>query len=489
MPEEKKKQSLLVSFLSVSSSKFIKYGIQLIATMMLARFRTLEEYGTFSQIVLVTNLAISIFMMGLPNSLNFFLARAETDEEKNRFVSLYYTVNTVLSFIVGLLMVICTPLMEKYFHNKLLSSFLYFIAMYPWTKIILSSVENLSVVYNRTKFLAAFRLTSSLVNILIILLVQWMNWTFREYVALLLATEIIYTMVTYWFAGSNAGKLHPYFNKNLMKKILIFSIPLGLSTACGTLRHEMDKFYIGLVMDTERLAIYTNAAKEMPVKMIAASITAVLLPKMAKLQKENKVKEAVKLWHDVTVFSLILNTFFAIGLFVFSKEAILVLYSKKYLPGAEVFGIYSLTYIIRSTYFGMVLNTGGNTKLILKSSIISLVVNAVMNVVCFHLFGFVGPALATVISTFAAAFYLLYHTSKHTGIPYGKIFPWKDSGIIIAVNTVIGIGFYFLKSMIPFSSSAMEIVFALVSAVVWAGLDFVIFRKKLKEKWKIMKKH
>ena len=28
MPEEKKKQSLLVSFLSVSSSKFIKYGIQ-----------------------------------------------------------------------------------------------------------------------------------------------------------------------------------------------------------------------------------------------------------------------------------------------------------------------------------------------------------------------------------------------------------------------------------------------------------------------------
>lgn len=172
MPEEKKKQSLLVSFLSVSSSKFIKYGIQLIATMMLARFRTLEEYGTFSQIVLVTNLAISIFMMGLPNSLNFFLARAETEEEKNRFVSLYYTVNTVLSFIVGLLMVICTPLMEKYFHNKLLSSFLYFIAMYPWTKIILSSVENLSVVYNRTKFLAAFRLTSSLVNILIILLVQ-----------------------------------------------------------------------------------------------------------------------------------------------------------------------------------------------------------------------------------------------------------------------------------------------------------------------------
>jgi len=149
----KNKNSLGGSVLSLASSKFIKYGFVLISGMLLSRFRTLEEYGTYSQIMLVTNLVTAILMMGLPNSLNFFLARAETLEEKNRFVSFYYTINTGLSLVVGAILVLMTPVMELYFKNSLLSSFLYFIAVYPWTKIIMSSVENLLVVFHKAKLL------------------------------------------------------------------------------------------------------------------------------------------------------------------------------------------------------------------------------------------------------------------------------------------------------------------------------------------------
>ena len=64
--------------------------ISMATTTLLVRFRTLEEYGTYSQLLLVKNLITTIFIMGLPNSINYFLARAETEEEKRKYLSTLY---------------------------------------------------------------------------------------------------------------------------------------------------------------------------------------------------------------------------------------------------------------------------------------------------------------------------------------------------------------------------------------------------------------
>jgi len=209
----------------------------------------------------------------------------------------------------------------------------------------MSSVENLLVVFHKAKLLIFYRIANSGMTVLVILFVQWMDWSFRHYLFLFLLVEIVFTLLTYVFAMLNTGKLHFCFNRELLIKVLKFSLPLGIATAMGTLRMEMDKLFIGFVMDTEKLALYTNAAKELPVTMISASFTAVLLPHIARLQKDNKTEEGVKLWNDVTVLSFIINSMIACGLFVFSKEAVLFLYSEKYydmrflknLVGDEVF--------------------------------------------------------------------------------------------------------------------------------------------------------
>jgi len=72
----------------------------MITAMLLSRFRTLEEYGTYSQLLMVINIATTFFMLGLPNSINFFLARAENNNERQKFLSVYYTLSTVLSFFL-----------------------------------------------------------------------------------------------------------------------------------------------------------------------------------------------------------------------------------------------------------------------------------------------------------------------------------------------------------------------------------------------------
>jgi len=81
------KSTIASNRLKLTTSKLITMMISMITAMLLSRFRTLKEYGTYSQLLLVINLFTTIFMLELPNSVNFFLARAENDEEKQKFLS------------------------------------------------------------------------------------------------------------------------------------------------------------------------------------------------------------------------------------------------------------------------------------------------------------------------------------------------------------------------------------------------------------------
>ena len=131
-------------------SKVLTLTITMATTMLLARFRSFQEYGTYSQLLLVINLVSSLLMLGLPNSINYFLARADKQEERRKFLSLYYVLSTTISFIIGLVLVLAIPLIELYFKNYTIRCFYYFLALYPWSSIVSSSIENVLVVYKKT---------------------------------------------------------------------------------------------------------------------------------------------------------------------------------------------------------------------------------------------------------------------------------------------------------------------------------------------------
>ena len=126
----------------LTAAKMVTIFIALVSSMLLSRFRTLEEYGTYSQILIVINLVTSLFTLGLPNSTNYFLARAENLQERKQFLSVYYSLNTILCFGMGIVLVCSVPLIVSYFNNPLIRSFIYVLTLLPWTKVIISSISN-----------------------------------------------------------------------------------------------------------------------------------------------------------------------------------------------------------------------------------------------------------------------------------------------------------------------------------------------------------
>ena len=270
----------------------------------------------------------------------------------------------------------------------------------------------------------------------------------------------------------------------MIREIFVFSIPLGLASVVGTLNIEIDKLLIGRLMSTEDLAVYTNASKELPLTIIATSITAVLLPQLAKMLKKGEGKEAVSLWGNAVELSFLCICLFVAGVFTYAPDVMSLLYSEKYLSGLSVFRVYTLVLLLRCTYFGIILNAMGKSRLIFLCSIASLVFNIILNPVLYWAMGMIGPAVATFLSISIINIGQLVLTAKEVGVPFRKVFPWKNLAKISLVNILLACCFAMLKQVLPLEQIVGSLVESLVLGAVWAILYAALMRKPALRAWR-----
>lgn len=470
--------------IKLTFSKVITLLIATITSMILVRVRTLDEYGTYSALLLVINLFTSLFMLGLPNSINYFLAKAETVEEKKHFLSIFYTLNTLLSIIIGVVLVLAIPLIETYFHNRFIRSFFYFLAFYPWASTTISSFDNVLVVYKKTTLLMIFKIMYGISMLLSVLIIHWLGFGFSIYMIVFISTNCVFSFSSYCISSKISGGIKPKVDFHFIKTIFWFSIPIGLSTLIATLSIEIDKLLIGRLMDASQLAIYTNAAKELPLTIIATSVTAVILPHIVIMVKNGRMKEAVDLWGNATVLAYIFISLMTAGVFVYAEDVMRLLYSEKYLPGIGVFRIYCLTMLVRCTYFGMLLNSTGNTKKIMYCSLANLTLNAILNPLFYLWIGMEGPALATLISITLVSLFMLFITSKVSKISFSRVFPWKKILGITIVSFTFGLLFWKIKEIVPLDSLLGSLVESILLGFVWTVFFVLVLWSQIKQSWK-----
>lgn len=472
------KNGLISDGFKITSIKFITTFLTLFSAMILSRSLTLIEYGTYSQLMLAINLITTIIILGLPNSINFFIADIEK-AESNKFLSTYFSLALILSVLSGIILMATNSLMIIYFRNSLLSEFTLFLFLFPLTKIISTSFDHVLIVYKKTNQMMILKLVHTLFILTPLSLSFLSKITFTQYIYTFMTFEILYSFIVYLVYNKIIGKFKFVIDYKLVRDIFRFSIPIGLASVLGIISNQLDKLIIGRFYNTAELAIYANAAKELPIAIIASSITAVLLPRIIKIFKQDK-KRAIQLWSNVSLLTFAIMAFFSLTLIAFSDEVITLLYSEKYIPGKTVFQIYSLVLIFRFTYFGMILNAAGKTKFVFYSSLLSLVLNVILNFILFYTIGFNGPAIATVISLALIAFLQIIASSKVSSVPFTMIFRWKNMTELLVFNVIAMGGVLYLKTIVSFSYNTNYYIFLLIIFALWSFIYLLYFYYRFK---------
>ena len=475
------KNKLLSDTTILTLNNSISIVVSIIQAKILASCFSLADVGLQTQVNITSTLLMSFFVMGLPSTPQFFIPRADSPLEKKNFVSQLYFLYNIIGFLSAVAVTFLMPFIVSYFKNPALEQCSLILILQPWVKLFASAYNGIMVSQGKAKQTAYFGFVRAAISILTLGCVWLIELSIVQYLYINFFVEAVFAVLMFIVSiRSVHGIKFFYFDKKLLKEILFFALPLGVSGIVGTLTVETDKLFVSYFYDTEQLAVYNNVAKELPLTLLSSSFLSVLLPLIVRYVKHNKIDKAFRLWKLVIEFSAYIMVFGVMALIVFSREIILILYSEKYLSGQPVFIIFAIVLIARITYFGMMLKARGEARSILYCSVATLVLNVILNLVFQYFFGIVGFALGTLVSIVAVNILQLILTSRHMKIPFSDVFPWKQLGRILLLNIAFAAVFAAVKYMLHIEERAGDIIFSVLLGCVWLAIYFLVIKNKIK---------
>ena len=103
--------------------------------------------------------------------------------------------------------------------------------------------------------------------------------------------------------------------------------------------------------------------------------------------------------------------------------------------------------------------------------------------VCYCIWGFIGPAIATVVSIAITAFLQLLYSSRVINVSFARIFPWRKLLQITIINVVLAVIVMEVKNIIILDRVVGSLAESIFLGICWAGLYLLVVRKTLLENW------
>ncbi|MFH1143333.1 MAG: oligosaccharide flippase family protein [Candidatus Eisenbacteria bacterium] len=425
----------------VSLGRGVAAAAGLATVMVLSRLLSREDYGTYRQAWLVFFLLAPIMQLGLTQSASYFCAQMDRRGRKTYVAQngIALLVSGVLSSLV--LLSFAGPI-SRLFGNDALITPLRAFALFPAFALPFELTENTLVAVGRagragvvtaasnvlqaTVTLVAFLGGASLAQVFFYLtlfaLARWVA-------AALIFLRIYHDLSIHW----NWGEL---------REQLIFSLPMGAAVMVGLLSRQMDKLIVSSHFSTEQFAIYANGSYDIPlINIVTLSVTAVLVPAIVRARAAGDIGEVQRIWHGAA--RRVATLFYPVFAFLLiaAHPFMVLLFSEEYAGSAAPFRVFLFLFPIRIAFHSGFQRALGRTRQIFIASAGSFVISLAAALVLIRIewIGFLGPAIASVLSAYFAAGYAIVDVSRTLGWRQREYFPWPTLGKIMILSLVAAV--------------------------------------------------
>lgn len=423
----------------------------IITTKILSVGLSLSEYGTYSQANLVVSIGTSILMFGLGDALNYFYNNKNSDEsDRYRIVNTIFAAEVVMGVIFFAVVVLARDLIAAYFSNAALKALLALVAFRPMLDNLVYFYQILYVSTGKAKIIAVRNLVVSLLKVAIIYLSVYFLKSIVAIFAALLLIDILQLVFFKLFFAKDSFMVNPFkIQADSIRKIFAFAAPMGVYAFTNLLLRDVDKLVIGRLADVETLAVYTNCSKVLPFDIFATSFSTVLIPIIMKFVSAKDTENTVHVFSSYLKVSYYTVWLFGAAVLAVPSQALEFLYSSEYLSGIGVFVLYIFESMIRFGSIHIVLTARGKAKTLMSYSVIALLVNTVLNILLYWWVGIIGPAIATVMTSFGILLLIIHRTNKELSVKWTQIFNVKDiirsiSFYAVSACVAYGVNYAFL---------------------------------------------
>lgn len=453
-----KRSSLLIA------SQFLKLLVQLLILYWYARLLSLNEYGRYQLVWLISNLLSVIGLFGLPSVLlSYSLGSIQGFIRSKRHLFLSITL------LLQIVPIVYLWITKKNLDNTELLLLMAMILVQHLTII----AETIAMKQQLEKKLFTVNITYQILFLTAHFLIFYSSYTL-SYLLLGLIGCLLIKLLLLWKPLMSIFKTQsPHtFDKNIGAQWLY----LGLNDLMGLLFKWIDKWFILLLLTVAQFAVYFNGSYEIPI--FALMVNAVGNVMLIDMARNKTARSTVNTFHrSALLLSAFVYPAFAYLLF-FYTDLFTLLFSNKYEAALPIFFVSLFILPLRITNYTAALQVHQQTDKILKGSILDIVLALLLALFLYPWKGLPGLAAAFVLSTWIQGFYYGWHTAKLLKVPMFSLLPFPSllQWMLICVASM-GIG----KYVVPGNYYVIELMIGAIISGVLALLMLLAYRKKTQE--------
>lgn len=440
----------------------------------LVNVRTLSQndYGVYRQFWLLFETLSAIFIMSFPNSLFYYLPRAETHKEKSIYVTQTLVFLVVMGFLSwGAYGVLHAVLREGL--GAVVEQYFWAFCLFTLFTMVSRYMDSLFVADRQPGRQSIYHMVTNILQALLVILLSWytrditlMVWGLTGFSFLKFLFTILYTRSAY-------GISLRFISMHSIQEQFSYALPLGLSSIVLILFTQTDKYIITHYMGSAAFAIYSVGAFQVPfVNIIRGSVTNITFPLMSELQKQGKYAEIVDLYQRATLKTSVLFYPIFVFLAVSAKEFITILFTQQYAEAAPVFALYLLLFVRSSVETGSILMIFRKNIFLLEVFLAGFIANVLLSIILFNKFGWLGVPIATVLVTYAVSVVNMIRAAKLLNVSFFQILPWGKMGARLLAAAVPGIIPWLFYSNLYIDSFRSLCGIGLLYFAVYALLSF-----------------
>lgn len=242
--------------------------------------------------------------------------------------------------------------------------------------------------------------------------------------------------------------LKPKFSLKAIPQMLKQSWVFAIYASFYTLYLQIDQLIIGAMRNEAEVAYYSAASKLVIfVLIIPQMIYQMILPVMFRLSKEDLPKYKRVNMTLYRYFSAI-GYPLAVGTFLLADHIIQILYNGKYgeaIPALQLFAFFILMRFTGNAS-GQSLTALDKQKIKVKIEVISVAINAILDVILIYYYGFIGAIIATIFVEAGIRLIFLRMDNYYLHFTYRDRI--KNSYPIIIASLLMGLFIFFTKNYI-----------------------------------------
>jgi O-antigen/teichoic acid export membrane protein len=453
----------------LAASRAAAQVLNALVGIVVVRFITQEDYGTFRQIYLLIGTLVIMTDLGLVESLYYFLPRLP--QRRAAIIRRSVFVVGAAQFAVGAALLLGRGQIGRFFNNADLPHYMGLLALFLGMSTLTRLWEVQLIAEQRVPLASvvtggfeALKVGLMFATLLVEPTIAGLLW------AMVASAAIKFAAYLWFLARDFPGRAEPAPGER--GGHFRYAMALWVPGMLNTLAMQAHQFIVGYSFTPAEYAIYAVACFQVPlIGVLTTSIIEVMLVRVTAARAQNREDEVRQVWFNASTKSLAVFVPMAIGLAVLAQPLIVLLFTRNYAAAAPLFAILMFSLPLNAVFTNNMLRAYGAMTDYAKFYTVRLLLGLALGIAGVAWLGMWGVALSSVLTGYLIVGWQLRRVAELLHLRFLAVLPWRAIGKILLAAIVAGLPAAACARWIPSHALALAAGLPLY-AVTYALLAF-----------------